>query len=65
MDWENVKILDFESKYHKRLISEIRIKEQKNGLKLNKNTELLDLFYLITLPRTHKYYSLYSLLLFL
>jgi len=28
LDWENVKILDFEPKYHKRLTSEIiRIKE--------------------------------------
>jgi len=43
MDWENVKILDFEPKYRKRLISEmIHIKEQKNGFNLNRDTKLLD-----------------------
>jgi len=43
MDWENVKILDFEPKSHIKLISEmIHIKEQKNSLNLNKDTELLD-----------------------
>jgi len=32
-DWENVKILDKEEKYHKRLVSEmVYIKEQKNGI---------------------------------
>lgn len=41
-DWNNVKILDSEINYHKRLISEmLHIKEQKNGLNLNKDTELL------------------------
>jgi tetrahydrodipicolinate N-succinyltransferase len=41
-DWNNVKILDSEINYHKRLISEmLYIKEQKNGLNLNKDTELL------------------------
>jgi len=42
-DWENTKILDYESRYHKRLVSEmIHIKEQKAGLNLNSDTELLD-----------------------
>ena len=32
-DWQNKKILDFETNYHKRLISEmIHIKLQKKGL---------------------------------
>jgi len=40
MDWENVKILDFEPKCHKRLISEmIHIKDNKNKLNLNKDTK--------------------------
>jgi len=42
-DWENAKILDFESFYYKRLISEmIHIREQKNGLNLKKDRELLE-----------------------
>jgi len=42
-DWENAKILDFEPFYYKRLISEmIHIREQKNGLNLKKDTELLE-----------------------
>jgi hypothetical protein len=42
-DWSNVRILDSESNYRKRLISEmIHIKEQKNGINLMKDTELLD-----------------------
>ena len=41
-DWDNVRILDSETNYYKRLISEmLHIKEQKNGLNLNKDTELL------------------------
>jgi hypothetical protein len=45
-DWDNTKIMDHEKNYHKRLISEmIHIKEQKNGLNLNKDTELLDSSY--------------------
>lgn len=41
-DWDNVKILDVETNYHKRLVSEmLHIKEQKNGLNLNKDTEML------------------------
>ncbi|XP_039311305.1 uncharacterized protein LOC120359071 [Solenopsis invicta] len=43
IDWKNVKILDFEPNYHKRLISEmIHINEQKNGLNQKTDTELLD-----------------------
>ncbi|XP_039312235.1 uncharacterized protein LOC120359297 [Solenopsis invicta] len=43
INWENVKILDFEPNYHKRLISEmIHINEQKNGLTQKTDTELLD-----------------------
>lgn len=42
-DWDNVKILDTETNYHKRIISEmIHIKEQKQGINLNTDTELLD-----------------------
>jgi len=42
-DWDNIKILDSESKFYKRITSEmIHIKEQKVGLNLNSDTELLD-----------------------
>jgi len=42
-DWDNTKILDCESKFYKRITSEmIHIKEQKVGLNLNSDTELLD-----------------------
>jgi len=42
-DWVNTKIMDHESKYFKRIISEmIYIKEQKVSLNLNSDTELLD-----------------------
>jgi len=42
-DWDNVKILDCESKFYKRITSEmIHIKEQKVSLNLNSDTELLD-----------------------
>lgn len=41
-DWDNIRILDFEPNYHKRLISEmIHIKEQKMGINSKKDTELL------------------------
>lgn len=51
-DWENVKILDRESNYYKRSISEmLNIKEQRNGLNLNKDTELLSDSYSDTLKR--------------
>jgi len=42
-DWDNTKIMDHESIYYKRIISEmIHIKEQKYSLNLNSDTELLD-----------------------
>jgi len=42
-DWDNTKIMDRESKYFKRIVSEmIHIKEQKAGLNLNSDTELLN-----------------------
>jgi len=42
-NWDNAKILDIESKYFKRITSEmIHIKEQKAGLNLNSDTEMLD-----------------------
>jgi len=44
-DWENVKILDTESNYYKRSVSEmLHIKEQSNvcGFNAQKDTELLD-----------------------
>jgi len=45
-DWENVKILDTESNYYKRSVSEmLHIKEQSNGLKAQKDMELLDNVY--------------------
>jgi hypothetical protein len=51
-DWGNVKILDFEPNYSKRLISEmIHINEQKNGLNLKTDTELLDDCYSTILNR--------------
>jgi len=45
-DWDNVKILDLESNYNKRLISEmIHIKKQKDGLNAQTDTALLDPIY--------------------
>jgi len=45
-DWENTRIMDHESRYFKRIISEmIHIKEQKVSLNLNSDTELLDQSY--------------------
>jgi len=42
-DWENTKIIDYESRYYKRIISEmIHIKEQKVSLNLKSDTDLLD-----------------------
>jgi len=53
INWKNVKILNFEPKYHKRLISEIiHIKEQKNGL--NRNTKLLNESYFNIFDRLAK-----------
>jgi len=45
-DWENVKILDEEMNYNKRLISEmIFIKKQKHGLNAQTDTALLNPIY--------------------
>jgi len=45
-DWEKVEILDRESNYYKRLIYEmLHIKEQKNGINSQKDTEFLEEFY--------------------
>ncbi|KYN27438.1 hypothetical protein ALC57_03147 [Trachymyrmex cornetzi] len=45
-NWDKVQILDTERNYNKRLISEmINIKRQKNGINLNKETELLSSSY--------------------
>jgi len=42
-DWDNTKIMDRDSNYYKRIVSEmIHIKEQKKGLNLNSDTELLN-----------------------
>jgi len=42
-NWENIKILDTESNYNKRLISEmLHIKEQKKGINSQTDTEFLD-----------------------
>jgi len=42
-DWDNIKILDTESNYNKRLISEmLHIKEQKNGINSHNDTEFLN-----------------------
>jgi len=49
-DWNNVRIMDSESNYNKRIISEmLHIKEQRKGINLQKDTELLDesYFYLL------------------
>jgi len=42
-NWENVKILDTEANFYKRMVSEmLHIKEQTNGLNAQTDTELLD-----------------------
>lgn len=42
-DWENVRVLDTESNYYKRLISEmIHIKSQKISINLQKDSENLN-----------------------
>jgi len=49
-DWDNTKIMDRDSNYYKRIISEmIHIKEQKEGLNLNSDIELLNESYFDTL----------------
>jgi hypothetical protein len=46
-DWDHASILDKETNYHKRLVSEmIHIREQNNSINLMKDTELLDKSYL-------------------
>jgi hypothetical protein len=46
-DWDNARILEIEHNYKKRLTAEmIHIKEQANGINLNKDTELLNDAYL-------------------
>jgi len=45
-NWQDIKILDTEPNYNKRLISEmLHIKEQANGINLKKDTEFLDQSY--------------------
>jgi len=45
-DWKNVRILDFEQNYYKRIISEmIHIKTQKNSMNLIDDIECLDSFH--------------------
>jgi len=45
-DWDSTQILDFETKYNKRLITEmIHIKEQKNSINLQTDIEMLDTSY--------------------
>jgi len=42
-DWDNIKILDTESNFYKRSISEmLHIKEQENGINVQTDTKLLD-----------------------
>jgi len=42
-NWKDIKILDSEPNYNKRLISEmLHIKEQAHGINLKKDTEYLD-----------------------
>jgi len=53
-DWENVRILDFEQNYHKRMISEmIHIKTQKNGIN-SVDIECLDSSYFNLLTKSDK-----------
>ena len=56
-DWSNVRVLDSEPNYSKRLISEmLHIKEQHNGINLQKDTELLDESYMVLLNLLDKQY---------
>jgi len=60
-DWENVKILDHEHNYHKRMISEmIHIKEQNKGLNYMSDTDLLDNCYFDILNALTKIWHLRS-----
>jgi len=55
-DWNNAKILDRESKFYKRITSQmIHIKEQKASLNLNSDTELLDESYFDILKELASY----------
>jgi len=50
-DWDNTKIIDRDSNYYKRIVSQmIHIKEQRKGLNLNSDTELLNesYFYILS-----------------
>jgi len=54
-DWDNIKILDTESNYYKRSISEmLHIKEQVNGINSQTDTELLDNAYFDILDQLSK-----------
>jgi len=54
-DWNNVKILDTESNYNKRLVSEmLHIKEQKRVINSQKDTEFLNEFYFCLLNNLSK-----------
>ena len=46
MDWDNAKVLDSERSHYKRLVSEIYIKMQKNGLNKQSDTERFPDLYL-------------------
>jgi len=51
-DWNNVKILDIERNYQKRLMSEmIHIKGQTHGINTQEDTELLDDIYIDIIKR--------------
>jgi len=42
-DWKNVRILDYEQNYYKRITSEmVHIKKQSNGINSHTDIELLD-----------------------
>jgi len=57
-DWDNTKILDRESNFYKRIVSEmIHIKEQNISLNLNSDSELLDESYFDILNELASYES--------
>jgi len=52
-DWNNIKILDTESNYNKRLMSEIlHIREQLNGINSHKDIEFFDDSYFCLLEKS-------------
>jgi len=61
-DWNNIKIMDLESHYNKRLISEMtHIKEQKNSINSKKYRIDESYFCLLNiLSKVNKYYTNYS-----